>query len=217
MFNLKNNELSDVTNKNELQTRNKWQTRNATVDILNRLEEAEGLINAQQDRIRELEKMAMQDEMTKLSNRRSFEIEFANEQARTKRKNSMGGVLAIMDLDKFKQINDTYGHLAGDACLKLVGKTLKSFIRDTDTAARLGGDEFAVLLSDTDLAESSPRIHELFETLNNLFIEWEGQIVDISASIGFAGFDYRNSFADTFKDADEALYLQKEASRRVKD
>ncbi len=213
MFNLKKNELlNKEVNKSD--TKSIWQTRNATIDLLNRLEEAESLINAQKDRIRELENMAMSDEMTKLANRRSFEIEFEHEKARTKRNKSTGGVLVLLDLDKFKAINDTYGHLAGDACLKLMGKTLRSFIRDTDTAARLGGDEFVVLLSDTDLSDASPRIHELYETINNLYIEWEDEIINISSSIGFAGFDYRNSFEETFKDADEALYIQKQNNNK---
>src|SRR5690606_9610578 len=114
------------------------------------LEAANLKIAEQEERIALLEKQVTMDELTGLLNRRGFFDTFDREIDRTNRGHSQGGLLVLIDLDNFKMINDTYGHQAGDAALKLVAKTLVTESRRMDACARLGGDEFIVLLANTD-------------------------------------------------------------------
>ena len=119
-------------------------------DALARLQAAEQIIAAQEKTIRELEDIASTDLLTGLMNRRGLESFFEQELSRMRRGTSEGAVLVMIDLDGFKAINDTYGHKAGDECLKEVATQLLNSIRISDGAARFGGDEFAILLTQTD-------------------------------------------------------------------
>lgn len=167
---------------------------------------AEKRINDQEVRIRELENLAATDPMTGLLNRRGFEKLFAQELSRTRRYNTAGGILMLLDLNDFKLINDTYGHQAGDACLKKVADYLKARLRPIDGAARLGGDEFAVFLSQTDTIEAA---EEIKATLKNLFIVWEGQKIPFSLSAGFTRVNANNSYDNACQNADRELYADK--------
>ena len=142
-------------------------------------------------------------------NRRGFENFFTQELERTRRHNTFGSVLILFDLDKFKQINDTYGHQAGDACLKKVAECLLKNIRSVDAAARLGGDEFAVLLSHTDPEKSASCINEIRKALNGLQAVWQETTLHISASIGVKHVSDISSFETAYHAADQALYNDK--------
>lgn len=109
----------------------------------------------------ELRKSAITDSLTGLYNRRQFHLTLTEEMARAKR---YGGplTLAMFDLDHFKPFNDTFGHLEGDAILRLVAECIGSAFRSTDQAFRLGGDEFAILLVETALANGG-RVMERFQ------------------------------------------------------
>ena len=131
-----------------------WRTQSATMALLKhaygQIGASEKRIAEQDRRIRELEDLAATDPLTGLMNRRGFEKFFELEQARIRRGHSPGALFVLIDLDRFKPINDTYGHLAGDECLKLVSAKLLQSIRMLDGAARLGGDEFTLLLTQLD-------------------------------------------------------------------
>lgn len=139
------------------------------------IEKAEEKISAQNKRIARLERVATTDELTGLTNRRGFYEAFVRELDRCDRGMSSGGLLILIDLDNFKSANDTYGHLAGDACLRLMGRTLFNEVRAMDVAARLGGDEFVLLLSNTTKCEAAKRAQELAARLNNLAVAWYGK------------------------------------------
>ena len=96
-----------------------------------------------------LERLALEDELTGLANRRAFTKELENWCARARGSELRFG-LVVCDVDEFKQINDHYSHLAGDAVLRQLGHLIRANLRDTDFAARLGGDEFALLVSDSE-------------------------------------------------------------------
>jgi diguanylate cyclase (GGDEF)-like protein len=169
---------------------------------------------AEQERtIRELEQLAATDSMTGLMNRRGFERFFAQEQSRMRRHKTPSSVLMLFDLDKFKQINDTYGHLAGDACLKKVGEFLQSRLRSLDAAARIGGDEFAILLSHTDPNQAANCISEIKNILANLRVDWQEKELHFSASVGYGYVSENTTYEAACQAADQVLYSCKKGKR----
>src|SRR3546814_15652160 len=104
-------------------------------------------------------------EMTGLLNRRGFGLELSRALARARRQNE-SGLLVMCDLDNFKAINDTYGHPAGDAILRAVGKALKRNTRESDYVARVGGDEFAVIMTHASLPQSAQLAEKLSGRVN---------------------------------------------------
>ncbi|WNK00202.1 diguanylate cyclase [Thalassospiraceae bacterium LMO-JJ14] len=161
----------------------------------------------------EMLRLATIDQLTGLTNRHQFNLQAQQYLKLAKRENK---VLALMmlDLDKFKPVNDTYGHQAGDALLKVVAATLKNHTRETDIVARLGGDEFAILLvnpQDGANAEISAQsiIDEIKKPITVL-----GHEVEIGVSIGIAIYPADAKDLKTLlKHADEALYRTKETER----
>jgi diguanylate cyclase (GGDEF)-like protein len=151
--------------------------------------------------------------VTGLMNRRGFEKFFAREQDRMRRHDTPGSVLLLFDLDKFKEINDTHGHQAGDACLKKVGEFLQSRLRTLDGAARIGGDEFAVLLSHTDPEKAADCISEIKNILGNMQAEWQEKSLNFSASVGHEYVSAEGSYESACHAADQALYSSKRAKR----
>lgn len=165
-----------------------------------------------EDRIKQLEYMTVTDPLTGLLNRRGFDRAFLAEQDRIKRASSRGGLVVMIDLDRFKAINDTLGHDAGDKCLQLVAQTLTAGIRDMDTAARLGGDEFALLLTNTFADAALNRVQHLSLNLNKMALNWHGQSVFIGASIGVRPVGTNETLADILMHADADMYANKRAS-----
>lgn len=186
-------------------------------DTQSRLSLAEKMIAEQEKRIRELEALASSDALTGLMNRRGFENFFTQERARQRRHNSKeAGCLLLIDLDLFKHINDTYGHHAGDACLKEVAEILSRNLRLLDGIARFGGDEFAVLMTETDAAKAKSRIDILRAELNHIEIEYHGQTLRFGASLGLADVDTQTAYADLYRTADTALYSDKQRRRAAR-
>jgi diguanylate cyclase (GGDEF)-like protein len=139
--------------------------------------------------------------------------QFAREIDKCSRNVSAGGVLVMIDLDRFKEINDTFGHAAGDAALRLVARMLAGTIRAMDVAARLGGDEFALLLSGATQLKASGRVQRLAWQLNNLSLAWQGEIIPVRASVGMRGYTRGDTPESAMDAADEDMYAAK-ARRR---
>ncbi len=173
------------------------------------IERAEDTIRAQESRISKLEALATTDDLTGLRNRRGFFDIFMQELDRCERGLSRGGLLVLIDLDNFKAINDTAGHMAGDACLRLVARTLENEIRTMDVAARLGGDEFVILLSNTCKEEAAGRAQALAWQLNHLSLAWYGEEIPVRASLGLRAYKAGDEPGRIFNDADIALYGNK--------
>lgn len=175
---------------------------------------AERTIAEQQSRIAALEALATTDELTSIKNRRGFNESFLHELECCKRGTSKGGLLVMIDLDNFKAANDTYGHQAGDAVLKLVAKTLSGEIRATDCVARLGGDEFVLLFANTTKDEASTRAQMIAYQLNNLSLAWYGDLIPVRASVGLKAFGGDDRAENILHSADGTLYAMK-AERRT--
>ncbi|MGI4853658.1 MAG: EAL domain-containing protein [Janthinobacterium lividum] len=122
--------------------------------------------------------------------------------------------LALLDLDRFKVINDTSGHVAGDAFLKQVVAALKSAIRAGDYIARMGGDEFLLLLQNTDVEEAESLSYRLLHAIESLRFTWEHRAYSATASIGLVSFDRTPESLETLvSHADVAMYTAKRKGR----
>lgn len=120
--------------------------------------------------------------------------------------------LMLVDVDKFKIVNDTYGHDVGDRVLKRVARILKNSFRSVDIVCRIGGDEFAVILTRVNSTMSTTIREKIVQANETLQMEEDG-LPTTSLSVGIAFADRKNPKGDIFKDADTALYIVKEAGR----
>jgi diguanylate cyclase (GGDEF)-like protein len=168
----------------------------------------EAELDAMRARMRELERCAERDPLTDLLNRRGFEREFARASAYIER---YGGRAALiyLDLDRFKGVNDTYGHPAGDAVLKAVARTLLARVRASDIVARLGGDEFAVVLWNLSDRDARAKAEALEQAVAATVIDWAGSTISVGASAGLAALAERPRLAEVLSCADAAMYARK--------
>lgn len=167
-------------------------------------------LHALRDRMTQLRHLADHDGLTGLLNRRRFEQELARHLAHARRYGPEGAVL-VLDLDRFKPVNDTYGHAAGDRLLARVACVLQERLRSTDTIARLGGDEFGVLLPRADRAGAIAVARGLVETVRAEALAAGAEPVTVSAGVVLladcAALDVEGALAA----ADLAMYDAKTA------
>ena len=160
-----------------------------------------------------LETMAYNDALTDLPNRRRFNDELQRLDALAKRRGGDPFALLLIDLDRFKHINDTLGHDAGDALLVAAAERLRAAVRQTDCVARLGGDEFAVLLTPANDAIVGDVAQRIVDSIR-LPITFGPHVMHVSASIGAAlAWQDGATTEGLYKKADTALYRAKEAGR----
>lgn len=178
------------------------------------LAEAKETIAQQQERIAYLESLTMTDELTGLLNRRGFYSHFRRELASAKRNGTAGGLLVMIDLDGFKGINDTHGHLAGDCYLRHVARLIVAHVRQEDVVARLGGDEFAVLLTNTDTASGLARARQLMEIADGHTVEWSGTVLPVRFSVGTQPYGAGDHEDEVMRRADAMMYGNKGARRQ---
>ena len=157
--------------------------------------------------------MAHYDSLTNLPNRALF-LDLLRQVLQLAKRDKRNVALMFLDLDRFKSVNDTLGHHAGDLLLQQVATRLKECVRDSDTVARIGGDEFTVLLPEIaesgDAAHVAEKIIAAFDTPFDL----DGHVVHSSTSVGIAIFPNNASDEEEIlKRADEAMYKAKEGGR----
>jgi len=154
---------------------------------------------------------ATHDSLTGLPNRRLF-IDMLNQAiARFKRSPKRDFAILFLDLDRFKVVNDSLGHHAGDSLLKIVARSLKKLVREKDTVARLGGDEFVVLIEDIESKYEAYEVAKRITKAQSRAFNIEGQDIFIGTSVGLLFSDARYSNADTMlRDADTAMYYAKD-------
>jgi diguanylate cyclase (GGDEF)-like protein/PAS domain S-box-containing protein len=161
---------------------------------------------------RQIEHLAFHDSLTGLANRRNLEERLFQILARADRHREKFALL-IIDLNRFKEVNDTFGHAQGDKILQEAAEKLNVKIRQEDIVARLGGDEFAVLLSET---KGSDDIQAVIERINENFKSLQCGSITLSASIGFAIYPDDGATLDMiFMKADDRMYKEKEKLRKI--
>jgi diguanylate cyclase len=177
-----------------------------------KLDEMEKLAEAAQHAIEEQRKKAMHDALTGLPNREAYQQRLEQEVQRIKR---YGSKLSLMvcDVDLFKRINDSYGHLAGDKVLKIIAKSLQKNLRDSDFIARFGGEEFVVLMPETSTSEAKIVAEKLREKIEVSPFNFKKEPVQITVSFGISEFAKGENADEVFSRADKALYKAKENGR----
>ena len=161
----------------------------------------------------ELSRMATRDDLTGLYNRRFFEREVAQHLRLLRRHGGTASVLFV-DLDRFKEVNDTLGHQCGDDLLRHVAEVLTGRLRESDVIARLGGDEFAVLLPMTTAEGAACIVAALDREFAERPVEFEGEPVHAQPSIGVAELDAELDVDGVLRRADQAMYAVKRAKQR---
>lgn len=158
-------------------------------------------------------KQANYDSLTSLPNRNMFNDRLEQEIKKANRKNKPLALL-FLDLDKFKEVNDTFGHPVGDKLLIEASHRISKCIRETDTVARLGGDEFTIILSDLDDLYNIEQIASKIITSLSQQFKIENEIIYVSASIGITLYpNDANSVNDLLRNADQAMYFAKDSGR----
>jgi diguanylate cyclase (GGDEF)-like protein/PAS domain S-box-containing protein len=216
--NLLNKNIDELTSKFRLKKKNGeycWILSKSLVVDRDRNGKPKRIVGTQADITNEkhyeehLKQLASYDTLTNLPNRKYFTDILNNAISRSKRKNLTHAVL-FMDLDRFKTINDSLGHSAGDSLLKSFADRLNEVLRDSDVVARLGGDEFTILLEDIDTSHWAAEVSQrIIEIMNEPF-DLQGHQVVISPSIGIVLYpNHGETTEELLKNADTAMYHAK--------
>jgi diguanylate cyclase (GGDEF)-like protein len=158
--------------------------------------------------------MAQYDQLTQLPNRELLRDRLKASLAQAR---SEGGRMALLyvDLDRFKQVNDTFGHAVGDMLLQAVANRLKGCVRDTDTVARIGGDEFVVLLHSIHASEDADSVAGKIRQVLAQPLRLDGHSLNMHTSIGVALYpEHGTEEKQLFRHADEAMYAVKRLGSR---
>lgn len=188
---------------------NGWQL---ITEVLSYAAAAEQRMAEQDERISFLEQLSVTDELTGIPNRRGLRSALGKTLAAAARHNEVG-VLGFLDLDSFKEINDTYGHMAGDTVLRKVAKLLKTHVRPEDTVARIAGDEFALILSRCDAEQGRARLRTLQREVNSTIVKYGSSQIKVGCSVGVQHFDGKTDPAELIEAADKAMYHDKDTRK----
>jgi diguanylate cyclase (GGDEF)-like protein len=161
-----------------------------------------------------LREQSIRDSLTGLYNRRFAEEFLVREIARAGRRPHPLS-LVVLDIDHFKQINDTFGHIAGDMVLRKIGLVLQAHVRTSDVACRMGGEEFSLVFAELPLPVAVQRAEDIREALRKVSLTYESRVLDpVTASFGVAAYpDHGRTAEALFRAADRALYEAKRAGR----
>ncbi len=173
------------------------------------------LVSSVSSRVRrslQLRSFMVRDSLTGLLNHTAIKDQLEHEVAQTKRRRTPLS-FAMVDIDHFKQINDTYGHPAGDRVIKSLSRLLKQRLRETDVIGRYGGEEFAVILTNTDRGTAMKVLEAIREDFSQLHHLADGREFSATFSCGVADVSYFGDAAKLCDAADKALYKAKRAGR----
>lgn len=174
-----------------------------------------GFLLAAMEKVRsDLSALVVADDLTGIGSRRYFLERIEAEVVHARRVGSVFCLLMI-DLDRFKDINDAYGHAAGDQCLRHFARVASERIRRTDLLARTGGDEFCLILPDTTIGEGMRVVDDLLRALRQDVMTWDGIELPFTASIGIVQWDPASpqTVDELRADVDQALYRAKQGGR----
>lgn len=165
-----------------------------------------------QKQIEKLKEKSIVDELTRILNRRGIMEILTREFARSQRFKNPLSVLMI-DIDDFKKINDTYGHLVGDKVLQTIAFVLKNNLRATDAVGRYGGEEFLVILPETNIEAAEIVAEKLRKEVAKKAFKYKDQVFKITISIGAAQMKEEDTVESLIQRADEALYISKTSGK----
>lgn len=180
----------------------------AVLALLEEFDRLKQELESSRTRVTELEAMASEDPLVPLLNRRGFLREFSRAVSYAQRYGTDVSVVFI-DLNKFKEINDNFGHAAGDTALKVAADILTENVRESDIVGRIGGDEFAVVLLNTAIEPATDKAASLALALTGARIPVNEDIVSLSAAVGVAQLGDGESAEDALARADAEMYAAK--------
>ena len=184
----------------------------AIIDLISQL------LGASIGNIKKFQKIQLQaatDGMTGFANNKTFYDSLERELIRAARYKEKLSVLMI-DVDNLKQINDTFGHRAGDEALEKISRHIKKYIRQTDIPARYGGDEFAVILTNSGIKNAKKAAQRMVDNIHKSPLKWKEHKINLSISVGICLYDNNSSAKELICNADKALYeAKKEGKNKV--
>jgi diguanylate cyclase (GGDEF)-like protein len=186
--------------------------RDALMSLMSEVDTLRRDVEKMRQRIRDAEKLADHDAMLPVLNRRAFMQELSRVVAYARRYKEPAG-LAYLDIDNFKQINDSFGHAAGDAALRHMVDIIAGNVRETDVVGRLGGDEFGVVLVRSDEASSHAKAEALRLLISLHPLMMDGVEIPISISVGAIAIDGGLEPQEALALADKAMYSAKRRSQ----
>jgi diguanylate cyclase len=188
------------------------QAEQQVAELTEKLESVQGESEQLRKRLQDERNQAMIDPLTGIPNRLAYNERLQHEFARWRRYAS-ALTIAVWDIDKFKTINDTYGHQAGDKVLTVIAKLLHKQIRETDFVARFGGEEFVLLLPETSVDNATVATEHLRKAVEATEFHFRGKRVPITISCGMSEFATGDTPERVFERADKALYESKNSGR----
>ena len=177
-----------------------------------RLEAAEDRLQKQTEQIKAQFAEARTDPLTGLSNRRAFDDALTRQLAEWRRKRSIF-CLCVIDVDRFKNLNDEYGHPAGDQVLQTLAEVLKQTVREMDTVARIGGEEFAVILPSTNAVDACRAVERMRVAVADEDFSFDERAMQVTISLGLTSVATDDKAITLVKRSDEALYKAKQNGR----
>ncbi len=194
--------LRDITQNHQ----SRLQIRQVNTDLRLKLEQIQKLQT-------QLKEQAIRDGLTGLFNRRYFEETLPAERTKAERAGTDLSIV-LMDIDHFKKVNDTYGHLAGDRALQVVSDLVRQQIRASDIACRYGGEEFILAMPNMSLAEAYQRAEHIRRAIKQTVIEVDGVSFQVTVSMGLGAYpDFSGELRELLKRVDQALYVAKANGR----
>ena len=204
--------LDDVLRETRMVQTEALRARDKMVLARQEVQDAEQRIHTLEAKLQHLSELVREDQLTGSLNRRGLDDVFERETARSDRRGTPL-CIAMLDLDDFKRLNDTYGHQAGDAALKHLVKIVKETLRSMDVIARFGGEEFLILLPETTVEAAASTMTRLQRELTRHFFLHDNEKVLITFSAGVALRLPNEDQADLVKRADSAMYQAKQTGK----
>jgi diguanylate cyclase (GGDEF)-like protein len=187
--------------------------RDALMTLMSEVDALRRELTTMKGRLEAVQQEADTDSLVPVLNRRAFVREMSRMISFSERYKTPASVVFI-DLNNFKQVNDTYGHAAGDAVLEYVASTLVEHVRESDIVGRIGGDEFAVILAQANEEDAREKAERLMHLIADTPLEIMDKKIPVSVSPGAVAFEPGEDAATALARADEAMY---QAKRRRKD
>jgi len=198
-----NLEDSDKTNKKTISQIEAIKSANKL--LKKHIESAKQIVKHEMNIIEKIEGLALQDYLTTIGNRQLFDIDLRSELNRVWRYGRVASIL-MFDLDDFKYVNDTYGHVVGDRVLQAIASYLKNNLRVSDGVYRYGGDEFIILLPETNEDQASEVGKKILEDINSVKYRYKDKLFNVSASCGITAIKSKDNAETVLERLDRALY-----------
>ncbi len=204
--------LEDVLRETRVVQTEALRSRDKMVAAQQEVQDAETRIHDLETKLKQMSDLVREDQLTGSLNRRGLDDIFERESARADRRGTPLCV-ALLDLDDFKKLNDSLGHLAGDGALKHLVKVVKDTLRSMDVIARFGGEEFVILFPETSIEAAAQTMTRLQRELTKHFFMHENEKVLITFSAGVAQRKPNEGQESLVKRADDAMYQAKKSGK----